>query len=144
MAYIFSLQAVLHLRRHKEAAEERALAALASHRQQLEATLGRVHQQISQWTEDRTREAGFVGTGLTQHQSYARLAVLQDAEKQLQQQKIDIQQRYAEQQERYFAMRSARETLTELEKGQRTAWEQACSRLEQRRVDDLVLGRWFR
>ncbi len=144
MPHAFPLEAVLRLRKHKEDAEERALAALAAHRQQVETTLGRVRQQMRQWTEDHAREKGSAGTGATQQGSYARLAALRDAERQLEEQLADLRRRSLEQQSAYLAARRARETLTELKQNQQDSWNTAEQRREQRRLEDLFLGRWSR
>lgn len=139
----FSLEAVLRLRQHTEEAEERTLLALTTHRQQVEATLGRVRQQKLLWAEDRRREVGCLAPGSTQQGVYARLALLHEAERQLQVQMADLQKRSAEQQAIYLAARSAREILSSLQTTQQNQAQQRQERREQRRLEDLLLGRWL-
>lgn len=143
MADAFSLAAVLRLRQHKEDMEERVLLSLAAHRQQVDTTLARVRRQLLLWAEDRNREVGHVGSGNMQQGSYAKLALLREAEQQLLQQLADLQKRSAEQQVVYLDARRAREVLSSLEEAQHTEHELAQDRREQRRLEDLLLGRWL-
>ena len=141
MPYTFSLEAVLRLRQHKQDAEERALAVLGAHRQQVEATLGRVRDQMLQWTEHRARETGRAGTGAAQLESYARLALLREAEAQLTAQLQEVQRRCLERQAVLLAAQRAQETLSELKRGQHDGWKAVRQRREQRHLEDLFLGR---
>lgn len=144
MAHRFSLEAVLKLRQHREEAEERVLAALGAQRQQVEATLGRVREQMRQWTEDRARQTGVLENGAAQQASYARLLVLRDAEGQLERQLEDVRERASAQRLVYLHARSGREPLTELKQTQQAAAEAEARRQEQKRAEDLFLGRWGR
>jgi flagellar export protein FliJ len=144
MANRFPLGAVLRIRQHKEETEERALLALHLQRQQVETTLGRVREQLSLWDEDRQREVGSTTMAATRQSSYARLALLREAELQLLTQLRDLRERSAKQQESYLCARRNREVLTDLEQHQRQAWLKELDRREQHRVEDLFLGRWLR
>jgi flagellar export protein FliJ len=144
MSEAFTLEAVLRLRQHKEDIEERALAELGTQRQQVQSMLDRVRQQKQLWTEDRSGEKGLAGTGATQQSTYARLALLHEAEKQLQEQQQDLQKRIYTRQAAYLAARHAREMLTELKRSQSESRRLLVERREQRRLEDLFLGRWSR
>lgn len=144
MAHIFSLESVLRLRKHKEDAEQRALGALGAQRQQVETMLGRVQHELRQWTDERSREVGRAGSGVTQHSTYARLSLLRETRTQLEHQLKSIETLRREQQTKYLAARSGREMLTELKQQQQAASEAAEDRREQRQLEDLLLGRWSR
>lgn len=142
MPHAFSLDALLQLRQHKEDAEERQLLSLATHRQQVEATLGRVRQQLLLWQEERQREIGSVGRGSTQQGTYARLGLLRHAEEQLMEQQRELQQRSRERQASYLAARRDREVLSNLKQSHREGLQRDLARQEQLRLEDLLLGRW--
>ena len=124
--------------------KRRALATLGAQRQQAEATLLRVRQQMRQWTDERARMAGVLGNGATQLGSYARLQVLREAEQQIEAQLEELRRSVAERRAAYLEARRARETLTELKQTQQEASDAETAKREQRRLEDLVLGRWSR
>lgn len=140
----FSLDVVLRLRQHREDTEERALAALHTQCHQTEATLLRVRQEMLYWTEQCARASGSLGSGASQHASYARLQFLRETEQHLQQQLMDLRRQAAEHQCAFLEARHARETLTELRSAQQNALTAQAERREQRRIEDLWLGRWTR
>lgn len=144
MSHAFPLEALLRLRQHKEDAEARALAALEAQRQQLEATLGRVRQQLQQWTDDRSREAGGLQSAMQQQSSYARLALLRDAEGELEKQQKLLAASISEQQGLFLAARRDRKMLAELKQRQLLAWKTAEQKKEQQQLEDLFLSRWKR
>lgn len=140
----FSLKTVLQIRQHREDTEERALAALSAQRHQTEATLLRVRQQMLYWTEERARGSGSLGSGALQQASYARLQSLREGERHLEKQLTNLCRQLAEQQGAYLEARRARETLTELKAAQDNALVAQTTKREQRRLEDLWLGRWTR
>lgn len=144
MANTFPLETVLRVRQYNEDAQARALARLGMERQQLEAMLVRVQTEVQQWGTDRTRDAGSVGTGTTQHSTYARLHLLRSTEKQLLEQLASVDVRLREQRSRFLAARSNREMLTELKRQDQITRESAMQRREQRQLEELLLGRWSR
>ncbi len=144
MAHRFPLAAVLALRQRKEEQEERALAAIATQRGQVQATLERVRHELGQEANVRAGEVGTARNGATHQVSYARYKLLSEAQQQLLIQLETLQTRRLEQQEVYVAARGGREMLTTLQQKGQSAWEAEQERRDQRRLDDLFTARHAR
>ena len=140
----FPLAAVLAIRQQKEAAEERALLAINTQIQQVQAALGRVRQELTQSAALRAREIETVRNGAQLQSNYARHNVLADAQTELVGQIQALELRRLEQQTVYLAAKAGREMLTELRQEAQTAWEIDEQKRDQRRLDDLFTARKLR
>ena len=141
MTFIFSLAAVLTVRRQREDAEERRLAAIARETEDTRRDLARVRTELKTASAHPSFNVPQLLQGVALHQGYARIALLRQAllegEASLAQQEARLQTQHAV----YLAARQARELLEDLEARQRTAFAAGILRREQRGNDDLFLAR---
>lgn len=144
MGFRFSLAAVLLVRREREAAGERALAAaereLLTARGQLEA----VRQELRRMAEERSGAGPRVLQGVAVHEQYARWAVLGGAQVELEQRVAEMAARRDARRVAYVAARRDRELLEQMEAEQRAAFQAAATVREQKRSDELFLMRRLR
>ena len=141
MSFRFTLAAVLLVRREREAAAERALAwaereMLAAQRQ-FEA----VGIELRRLAAERAGAGPRVMQGVALHEQYARLAVLDRARIELQQQLVELEKQRDGRRLAYVAARRDRELLEEMEAQQRARFDAALATQEQKRADELFLTR---
>ncbi len=140
----FSLAAVLALRQQKEEAEERALAAMAKQKEELQASLQRLADELTQAAATRAQEVHLVRSAAQHQAAYARYKLLYDAQAELHAQRHALEVRQREQRALHLAARTAREMLSALRSQQAAAWEKQQQVREGKRLDDLFAARRLR
>ena len=140
----FSLAAVLALRQQKEDSEERALAAIARQKEELQTALLRLQQELAQAASARAHEVQTVRSAAQHQAAYTRYQLLCDAQTELHTKIGALERQQREQRVLHLAARSARETLSALRTQQAAAWEKEQQARAAKRLDDLFAARWIR
>ncbi len=144
MAFVFSLAAVLSLRRRREEAEERHLAQLATDRETARQTLDRIEAELRRLAAERAAEPPRLLQATDLYERYARLALLEHGRNEVLTHAQDLTQRFTTQQQAYLHARRDRELLEELETAQRATYAAGLLRQETKRNDDAFLNRYLR
>ena len=144
MPRTFSLAAVLAVRRQKESAEERALAAAAVKVTESRTALDHLEEQVRQMADARARAGGTVYMAVHLHAEDARWKALGQARAHLLREIDSLETKRLEQQARYLDARRDREMLTELQQKQKIAFEAELQSREQKRIEDLFTARHLR
>ena len=144
MPFAFSLAAVLSVRRQREAVEERKLGAISRELDQTHTHLARVRSELGSASARRSSGHIELRQGVSLHEQYARIVLLQQAIVEFKSSLAEISARRSTQQQIYLVARRDRELLEELEQRQRANFNAEALRQEQRRQDDLYLARRLR
>ncbi len=144
MGFVFSLAAVLTVRRQREEMEERRLGAVALEHARAKQNLERIRGELASASAQRAVARPELVQGTSIHERYARVVLLQQALIELERVVAEIGMRRDAQQRIYVAARRDRELLEELEERQRLLFYADATRREQRRHDDLYLARRLR
>ncbi len=140
----FPLAAVLALRQQKEEAEERALAAIAKQKEELQSSLQRLQHELAQTAAARAHEVHTVCSAAQHQAAYARYKLLCDVQAELNVQMHALEVRQREQRASHLAARNAREMLSALRSQQAAVWEKEQQVREGKRLDDLFAARRLR
>lgn len=144
MAFVFTLAAVLSLRRRREEAEERLLGQLAADRETARQTLQRIETELRRLAAERAAEPPRLLQATDLHERYARLSLLEHGRTEVLNHLQDLTQRFTAQQQAYLRARRDRELLEELETAQRATYAAGLLRQETKRNDDAFLNRYLR
>ena len=144
MAFIFTLAAVLSLRRRREEAEERHLAQLSTDLATARQTLHRIEAELRRLAAERAAEPPRTVQATHLHERYARLSLLEHGRAEVSSHLQDLTRRFAAQQQAYLRARRDREVLEELETAQRARYAAGLLRQETKRNDDAFLNRFLR
>lgn len=144
MGFRFSLEAVLLLRREREAAAERALAAAERDLATVWGQLRAVRDGLQRMAVERAGVGSRVLQGVAVHEQYARWAVLDGARVELEQRVAEMELRRDARRLTYLAARRDRDLLEGMEAEQRAGFAAAAAVREQKRADELFLMRRLR
>ena len=144
MAFVFSLAAVLAVRRRREEAEERALAQTVSEISIAGQALRRIEGEVDRLAVEHALEAPRRRPATDLHERYARIALLQHAQSDARAYMAELTARREAQQQSYLEARRERELLEKMEATQRAAWAGRLARVETRNNEDIFLARSLR
>ena len=144
MPFVFSLAAVLSVRRLRETVAERTLGDISRELKQTRIHLTRVRTELGHAADRRAAGNAEPLQGVSLHEQYARIALLQQAVVEFEAAVAEITARRTAQQAIYLATRRDRELLEEMEGRQRAGFHADALRQEQRVQDDLSLARRLR
>ena len=144
MPFVFSLAALLSVRRRREEAEERHLAQLSADLATARQTLHRIETELRRLADEHAAAAPRTVQATHLHERYARLSLLEQGRSEVSTHVHDLTERFAAQQQAYLRARCDRELLEELETTQRATYAAGLLRQETKRNDDAFLNRYLR
>lgn len=136
-----SLRVVLAVRRRKEEAEERVLAALGQQIQQAIAEAERLQAELASVTASRLEDVDRLLNGIHHQHSEARYRQLQQQRSEALSQRVKLEQMRISQMVTYLAARRDREVISELQQRRMAAYQAELRVREQKRSEDLFLAR---
>lgn len=141
MGFVFSLAAVLQVRRSAEEREERILGDILREMNHATQSIQRIDAELTGTTVRREAEIEQAFAGSHHHVGYARHALLQQTRSELEEQLTRWKELRDRQVAVHQAARAAREMISDLRGRQREAYMSAMSRREQSALDDGYLAR---
>jgi hypothetical protein len=138
------LRGVLMMRRQKEEAEERRLAALGQEIEQAMVESERSESEFAEITASRLRDVQRLLDGSHYHCEEARYRQMQQQRFEAAARLVKLNDMRAEQMEVYLRARREHEVIRELQERRRLAYLARLDLLEQKRNGDLFLARWVR
>lgn len=141
MGFVFSLAAVLQVRRNAEEREERILGDVLREMNQTMQSIQRIDAELTGTTVRREAEIEQAFPGSHHHVSYARHALLRQTRSELEEQLTQWKELRDRQVAVHQSARAGREMISDLRVRQRDAYVSAMSRREQSTLDDGYLAR---
>lgn len=141
MGFVFSLAAVLQVRRNAEEREERILGDILREMNQTTQSIQRIDAELTGTIARREAEVEQALAGSHHHISYGRHALLQQTRSELEERLKGWKQLRDRQVAVHQSARIAREMISDLRGRQREAYVSAMSRREQSALDDGYLAR---